>query len=214
VTAAIILAAGAATRMGRLKQLLPYRGETLLAHGVYQAVDAGFQPVVVVIGAQAEAVRESLAHKPVVIVENAAWQTGMGSSISAGMRRLTEGAIPPASIAILLADQPLVESRHLQAMQALLEGNEADAIAAEYGGTVGVPAIFTSAMFEHVGNLPPTEGARRLLRHPHFKILSFPLPEAEVDLDTPEDLAALAVTSSAEEEQKRAGGPTGFRFRK
>jgi molybdenum cofactor cytidylyltransferase len=197
VTAAIILAAGAATRMGRLKQLLPYRKETLLGHAVQQAVDAGFQPVIVVIGAQAEVVRNSLSHKPVDIVENRLWQSGMGSSVSAGMRRLTESAPLPASIAILLGDQPLVESRHLQAMKGLLEENRAAAIAAEYGGTLGVPAIFRPEMFEHLAGLLPAEGARRLLRHPQFKILSFPLPEAAVDLDTPEDLAALTVTSSA-----------------
>jgi molybdenum cofactor cytidylyltransferase len=212
VTAAIILAAGAATRMGRLKQLLPYRGQTLLGHAVQQAVDAGFQPVVVVVGAHAETVRDSLRHKPVAIVENPAWQRGMGSSISAGARRLTEGAVTPASIAILLGDQPLVESRHLQAMKALLGESDASAIAAEYGGTLGVPAIFNSEMFEHLASLSPAEGARRLLRHPRFKILSFPLPEAEVDLDTPEDLAALRVTSSAEEEP--GAGPADFRFRK
>lgn len=204
MTAAIVLAAGAATRMGQLKQLLPYRGELLLGHAVQQAVHAGFLPVVVVVGAQAEAVRDSLARKPVVIVENPAWQSGMGSSISAGMRRLTEGAVPPASIAILLGDQPLVEARHLQAMSGLLDTSDAAAIAAEYGGTLGVPAIFKAEVFEHLASLSPAEGARRLLRHPQFKILSFRLPEAEVDLDTPEDFAALPLTSSvaAEEEEK------------
>ncbi|HEY1216216.1 MAG TPA: nucleotidyltransferase family protein [Bryobacteraceae bacterium] len=206
MTAAIILAAGAATRMGQLKQLLPYRGETLLGHAVQQAVHAGFQPVVVVVGSEADAVRESLSHKPVVIVENPAWQSGMGSSISAGMRLLTQDAVPPAAIAILLGDQPLVEVRHLQAMQAILQGNEADAIAAEYGGTLGVPAIFNSEMFDHLASLSPGEGARRLLRHPQFKILSFPFPEAAVDLDTPEDFAALPLTSSAAEEEEKPGG--------
>jgi molybdenum cofactor cytidylyltransferase len=201
--------------MGQLKQLLPYRGETLLAHAVQQALNAGFEPVIVVVGAQAEAVRKSIAHKPVIIVENPAWQSGMGSSISAGMRRLTENGVPPTSVAILLGDQPLVEARHLQAMMPLLQASEASAIAAEYGGTLGVPAIFNSEMFDHLASLSPAEGARRLLRHPQFKSLSFPLPEAAVDLDTPEDFAALPVTSSAAVEQEEPeAGPADFRFRK
>ncbi len=49
---AVVLAAGAATRMGKLKQLLPYRGRTLIQHAVDQALQAGFDPVVVVVGAR------------------------------------------------------------------------------------------------------------------------------------------------------------------
>lgn len=199
MTGAIILAAGAATRMGRLKQLLPYRGGTLLGHAIDQAIGAGFEPIVVVIGARAEAVRGAIPGDRVDVVENESWQSGMGSSISAGMRRLREPNAAMASIAILLVDQPLIESRHLKEMTLQLESGNAAVVAAEYNGTLGVPAIFKQELFTQLEALPPEAGARYLLRDANMTLLRFPLPEAGVDLDTPEDFAALTSSEQAAE---------------
>jgi molybdenum cofactor cytidylyltransferase len=135
--AAVILAAGAATRMGQLKQLLPYRGKTLVEHAVEQALAAGFDPVVVVVGAEADLVRVAVSERPVTVVENSFWHLGMGSSIAAGVGVLAEAQ----SLAIMLADQPLVEARHMREMQALLDRSTAPAVAAQYNGTLGVPAL-------------------------------------------------------------------------
>ncbi|HMJ62342.1 MAG TPA: nucleotidyltransferase family protein, partial [Bryobacteraceae bacterium] len=182
--AAVILAAGAATRMGKLKQLLPYCEKTLIEHAVEQALAAGFDPVIVVVGAEADSVRAALASRPVLLVENSLWQLGMGSSIAAGV-----GALPEAhAVAILLADQPLVEARHLREMQALLDSADAPVVAAQYNGTLGVPALFKRELFEALRSLDPATGARGLLRE---RAAPFPLPEAAMDIDTPEDFAEL-----------------------
>src|SRR5690348_4671614 len=181
----MVLAAGAATRMGRLKQLLPYRGSTLVEHAAEQALAAGCNPVVVVVGAEAESVRAALAGRPVRVVENSAWHLGMGSSIQAGMEVLLDAE----AVCILLADQPFVEARHLREMQTLLEGSAALAVAAEYNGTLGVPAFFKRELFRELQSLEPTTGARALLRR---YAMAFPLPEAAVDIDTPEDFARLS----------------------
>jgi molybdenum cofactor cytidylyltransferase len=180
----MVLAAGAATRMGRLKQLLPYRGKTLVEHAAEQALAAGFDPVVVVVGAEAESVRAALAAQRVRVVENSAWHLGMGSSIGAGM----EVVLDAEAVCILLADQPYVEARHLRAMQKLLEESEALAVGAEYNGTLGVPAFFRRELFEELQALKPATGARALLRR-YAK--AYPLPQAAIDIDTPEDFAAL-----------------------
>ena len=87
--AAVILAAGAATRMGKLKQLLPYRGRTLIQYAIDQAIEAQFAPVIVVVGAEADLVRSALASRRIEIVENPRWKTGMGSSVAIGVQRLT-----------------------------------------------------------------------------------------------------------------------------
>jgi molybdenum cofactor cytidylyltransferase len=187
--AALILAAGAATRMGRLKQLLPYRGQTLVEHCTAQALAAEFEPVVVVVGAEAEAVTAAIASKPVLIALNAAWQTGMGSSILTGMRRLE--TCSAGAVAILLADQPLVTSAHLLAMANLLRSSHFQMVAAEYNGTLGVPAFFRREMFSQLAALAPEAGARQLLRGSGASIGRYPLPEAAMDVDTPEDFAAL-----------------------
>ncbi len=190
--AAIILAAGAATRMGKLKQLLPYRGDTLIEHCLQQARDAGFDPVIVVVGAEADAVRARIGEYPVEIVENKAWANGMGTSVVAGVQALERLESEPAGVALLLADQPLVTAAHLAAMRAALVQTSAMAVAAEYNGTLGVPALFKRAMLPRLKELPPKTGARGLLRSAGIEVEAFPLPEAASDIDTPEDFAALA----------------------
>jgi molybdenum cofactor cytidylyltransferase len=186
----LILAAGAATRMGRLKQLLPYRGKTLVEHAVEQALAAGFDPVIVVVGAEAAAVRTALAAQSVRLAENPLWPLGMGSSIAAGIQFLLDAQ----SLAVMLADQPFVEARHLREMRTLLEASTAPAIAAQYNGMLGVPALFKRELFGALQSLDPATGARALLR---THAVPFPLPEAAIDIDTPEDFAALAATSEA-----------------
>jgi molybdenum cofactor cytidylyltransferase len=182
--AGIVLAAGAATRMGQLKQLLRYREKTLVEHAVEQALAAGFDPVIVVVGAEADSVRATLWTLPITLVENSLWHLGMGSSIAAGVGVLADAQ----AVAILLADQPLVEARHLREMQALLDASEASAVAAQYNGTLGVPAVFKRELFVALKSLDPAAGARSLLR---AQAVAFPLPEAAMDIDTPQDFAAL-----------------------
>jgi molybdenum cofactor cytidylyltransferase len=190
---AIVLAAGAATRMGAQKQLLHYRGQTLLERCIEQAVEAGLDPIIVVIGAGAPEVRAAISKQPVIIVENPAWQSGMGSSLSAGMRELRNISPrnPATAVAILLADQPRVKAEHLSAMRLLLETGNALAVAAEYSGGLGVPAFFKRELFATLVDLPPDVGARRLLRESGLKVSSYPLREAAIDIDTPEDFASL-----------------------
>ena len=189
--AAIVLAAGGSSRMGQSKQLLLFRGRTLVEHAVVQAIGAGLCPVIVVAGAQAAAIRTAIAGMPVEIVQNDAWQTGMGSSIAAGVGRLLEMQTGAAALAILLADQPLVEAMHLSAMRELLNANETNIVAAQYSGTLGVPAFFKHALFEKLASLSPEAGARQVIRGSGDQVTAFPLPEAAIDVDTPEDYAAL-----------------------
>jgi molybdenum cofactor cytidylyltransferase len=186
-TAAIILAAGAAARMGQSKQLLAYRGRTLLQHSIKQAIGAGFQPIVVVVGSNSHMVTASIAGEAVKIVHNERWKTGMGSSISAGMRVLLESDEVPEVVAILVADQPLVEAKHLAAMRELLWAAGSSIVAAQYSDTIGVPALFKRELFGALLSLPPEAGARRLLRSSDADVTPFPLPQAAVDIDTPED---------------------------
>src|SRR5215475_6610558 len=79
--ALLLLAAGGSTRMGRPKQLLEYRGRPLLRHSVEQALGSRCRPVVVVLGAEADACRAAIQDAPVDVMINHAWAEGMGSSI-------------------------------------------------------------------------------------------------------------------------------------
>lgn len=175
--------------MGRLKQLLRYHGRTLLDHSIRQAVEAGLEPVIVVVGAEAEELAEAVAAENIEIVRNARWESGMGSSVAAGMRRVEDSG--SEAVAILAADQPLVTSEHLREMSKLLWSSSVRMVGAEYNGTLGVPAFFKREMFSLLASLPPEAGARRLLRGARTEIGAYPLPEAALDIDTPEDFAAL-----------------------
>lgn len=177
--------------MGMLKQLLPYRGRTLIQNAVHQALQAGFDPVVVVVGAESAAVRSSVATQKSVVVDNPYWRSGMGSSVSAGVRWLRHEGTESAAIAILLGDQPLVTADHLKEMRTRLHRGSADVIAAEYSGTLGVPALFKRKLFTTLSELPPSAGARHFLRHPGLNVEPFPLPEAALDIDTPADYNSL-----------------------
>jgi molybdenum cofactor cytidylyltransferase len=108
--AAIVLAAGASTRLGagRSKQLLRYQGRTLLRHSVEQALGSSCRPVIVVLGAEVERCEQELAGLDVHVTINPAWADGMGSSIRAGMTALTAAAPDARAVVITLCDQPLV----------------------------------------------------------------------------------------------------------
>lgn len=187
--AAIILAAGEARRMGQPKQLLPLGSGTLLSHAVDIAYETGFAPILVVVGANAEAVQAAIAARPVEIVRNTLWRTGMGSSVAAGVRYHQQLGADSAAIAILLADQPLITASHLKQMRRLLIDSGAPAVAAEYNGTAGVPAFFRRQLLSQLAALTGEGGAKALLRD--SKTARFLLPEAATDIDTPEDFSNL-----------------------
>lgn len=177
--------------MGKLKQLLPYRNRTFVQHAIAQALEAQFDPIIVVVGAEADAVQAAIAKEPIHVIYNEYWQLGMGSSLSAGMKRVQREAFESAAVAITLADQPLVTAEHLRAMRRQVHLSGAAVIAAQYNDTLGVPAIFARKMFGVLLHLPPEAGARHLLRQPGISVQPFPLPEAAMDIDTPDDLKAF-----------------------
>jgi molybdenum cofactor cytidylyltransferase len=189
--AALILAAGASTRMGSLKQLLPFGKGTLISNAVAQAKEACFERIAVVVGAQGNLVTLAIAQEGVEVVENADWRSGMGTSIRAGLAQIAQREPVPEVLAILLADQPFVRASHLLEMRRIQVKSAAPIVAAQYGGQNGVPALFTKDLFPSLAAFPADAGARHLLRDGGFPVLGFPLPEAATDVDTPADFAAL-----------------------
>jgi molybdenum cofactor cytidylyltransferase len=105
---AVILAAGASTRMGRPKQVLQLGGQTMLGRAASVALEAGCRPVVVVTGANAAACRESLRGLDVLEAENQRWEPGMSSSVRVGIKALVAANPQTAAVVLMLCDQPLV----------------------------------------------------------------------------------------------------------
>ena len=88
--AAVILAAGESARLGKPKQLLKFRGETLLRRIVGAASDAGCSPIIVVAGSESDELRKELQRTDAAVVENENWKRGIGTSIHAGVQHLID----------------------------------------------------------------------------------------------------------------------------
>jgi molybdenum cofactor cytidylyltransferase len=188
----VILAAGASIRMGTPKQLLSFRGSSLLRHTAETALlcDAGF--VTVVLGANAEQIRPELAGLPVGIVENADWPAGMGSSLRAGLQSLL-AAHPEAAAAIfLVCDQPLLSAETLDALINPYRGSDCPIAASAYGDTLGVPALFDRSIFPELLALQGAQGAKHLIRAHRDQVVGVPFPDGSIDVDTPRDYQELS----------------------
>src|SRR5690349_3371926 len=110
--AIVILAAGASTRMGQSKQLLKWSDQTLLNHTIDTALSTAAS-VTVVLGANEQTHKEAIKGKKVSVVVNSDWQSGMGSSLKAGVRSLSKD---PDAVIVMVCDQPYVSKEHLIAL--------------------------------------------------------------------------------------------------
>lgn len=178
--------------MGRPKQALEVDGQSLLRRAVLAALEAECRPVVVVTGAHAEGSRRELHGLDVREVENERWESGMGSSVSAGVRALVDAGAAICAVVLMVCDQPFVTASVLAELVAAHRATGKPIVASRYGGGCGVPALFNRALFGELAELAEGGGAKTVInRHTvdaHF--VEFAL--GEIDLDTPEDFARLA----------------------
>ncbi len=193
--AAIILAAGEAKRFGSPKQVLVWKGQTLVEHAVQACLDAGCEQVIVVTGAHKETIELSL--KPILhshhvsLSYNPNWAEGMHTSISCGMKALLDQAPGIKSAIITLVDQPLVDAEFLRKLIEAQQGSDAAALA--YPSGPGVPACFSAggpvglrdSLFDRLAKLSTKgEGAKAILRDPSLKIALIDDAEKRQDIDT------------------------------
>jgi molybdenum cofactor cytidylyltransferase len=190
--AAIILAAGASRRLGQPKQLLLYKGETLLERAIRLAGEAGALPVIVVLGAHYSEIRAAVSFGNAMGVVNEDWEQGIASSIHAGLDVL-DSILPEAPGALLMTcDQPRLGEAHLRALIGGFSAQSSPAIvASKYAGTLGVPAVFPRSIFPELRGLRGDQGARALLSKATLPVLAIGFPGGEVDIDSAADLAQL-----------------------
>ena len=187
-----ILAAGPSTRMGSSKQLLELEGKPLLVRAAEAALASPAWPVVVVLGANAEKIRPSLARLPILVTENSAWAEGMAASIRAGITTLQQFSRHLDAALIALCDQPAFSSDTIARLVATQRESGRSIVAAHYAGRNGAPALFLREHFATLASLTGEEGARALLNGNPEQVASVDLPDLAIDLDTPADVAALA----------------------
>jgi len=189
---AIILAAGASSRLGSPKQLLLLDGQPLVTRAAQAALTAGAWPVVVVLGAHAEKIRPTLARLPVIVVENAAWPEGMAASIRTGITTLGQFSRTLEAALIALCDQPAFDAAVIAQLLAAQHTTGRSIVAARYASRHGAPALLLRAHFPALAALTGETGARDLLNGDPTHIAAVDLPSLAQDLDTLADLAALS----------------------
>jgi molybdenum cofactor cytidylyltransferase len=188
--AGIVLAAGTSSRMGgRNKLLLEVGGEPLARRVVWAALAAGLDPVVVVLGHEAERVRDALAGLACRTVHNAGYEAGMTTSLRAGVAALPEGT--PAAV-MILADMPQVTAGMLAELAAAESARRPPLVLSDYEGVLAPPTLFDRALFPELLALPDDRCPRSVVkRHRNAAaVLRWPA-SALADLDRPEDLSAV-----------------------
>lgn len=189
--AGVLLAAGAGTRFGGPKALARLDGETLLARGVRTLRDGGCEPVLAVVGAEADRVLPTVHAVGAEPVVNEDWDRGIASSVRAGLEALRERA---GAAVIALADQPLVGDEAVRRLVRAWDGGAIAAVAT-YDGAPRNPVLLDASVWDAVSEaLSGDDGARVWLRaHPeHVTHVECGAVGSATDVDTVEDLAALA----------------------
>jgi molybdenum cofactor cytidylyltransferase len=189
-TGVIILAAGNSSRLGRPKQLLAYRGKTLLTHVVAEALAADLLPVVVVTGAFHKEVSGVLRGQSVDIVFNPTWAEGMASGIVAGLSNML--LLHPELHAVIIAvcDQPFISSALLLQLAGKFDMSGKGIVACTYADSVGTPVLFGRSYFDQLLALSGSEGAKKLLNQYLEDLATVPFPNGNIDIDTEEDVMA------------------------
>ena len=188
---ALILAAGGSSRFGEPKQLLQFRGKSLLRRVVEEATVAGCRPVAVVIGAEAAKVRAELVETKELLIENETWQRGIGNSIRAGLRGAV-AAYPQTEAMILLScDQPFVDAKVITGLSTRYAEMKKPIVASSYAGTLGIPALFARAYFDELFLLDDDTGAKQIILNHSGDVAEFPFPQGAIDIDTGDDYEKL-----------------------
>ena len=187
----VVLAAGAATRMGRPKALLPAgtAGDTFLSRAVATLHAAGIDDVVVVIAPGADDVRRAVAALPglVRVVENPHPEHGQLSSVLAGLHLVDHPGV--AAMLVTLVDAPFVAADTVRALLDAHRRTHAPVVRPARAGRHGHPVIFDRRVFHELRHADPTAGAKAVVRAHGVEVLDVEVTDegAFQDIDTPED---------------------------
>jgi len=196
--AALILAAGESTRMGRLKQLLPWDGTTLIDWQVSQMLEAGADEVVVVLGHEAATIGAALARSPARVVVNEIYKEGRATSVRRGAEALSDNL---DAVLILSVDQPRpdwIARRLVEAWRA----SDSLLVIPTVGARRGHPLLVDASLLPELRNVTEAELGLRALteRHaPATLLVPIETPVVRFDLNTPSDYDSARASFEAGE---------------
>lgn len=191
--AGIILAAGASSRIGKPKPLLPWKGEPFIRHVVRTAIGAGLSPIVLVTGADGDLVRETVKDFPLTVVDNLEWVSGQASSVKLGVNSLP-GEVGGA--VFLLVDQPQIPITLVRALIQRHAENLSPIVAPLIDKQRGNPVLFDRITFPDLLKLEGDIGGRGLFSGYSIDWVEWHGTEALLDVDTDEDFRRLQSLST------------------
>ena len=185
----MLLAAGSSSRFGSPKQLADIAGRPMLARTLDTVLQLERRhAVTVVLGANAERLEPLVRAAAANVAFNPDHARGIASSIRVG---LAQAPFDARGALIALADQVAVTADDLRQLVARWEQQPDRIVAAQYAGTIGVPAIFPADLFRELAELQGDRGARAVLARYPERVIGVPMPSAAQDIDTPADLSVI-----------------------
>jgi molybdenum cofactor cytidylyltransferase len=190
VLAAVILAAGGSSRMGQPKQLLKFRGTSLLRRAIDTAQAVPADQVIVVLGHAADQLLAECQPTTATVVLNDQWMEGVSTSLRGGLAAVSSDA---RGVFVYPADMPLVTPEALRELAHRQQLSGRPAAMTEAGGVRGVPVFITRSLFPALMIQEGDVGGAQYLRaHPEaVEAVHFDDPDLVRDVDRPEDYARL-----------------------
>lgn len=184
--AAMVLAAGTSSRMGRPKQTVRVGGVPMLERVLKNYRESRVERVVVVIGGHADEVRSAVSFRDEVVVANPRFAEGMSSSLRLGIRHVGDA---DAAI-IALGDQPFVRTSTINRIVSAYESWGARIVVPTYRGDRGNPVLFDRALFPQLGRIRGDVGAKSVVQRNAKDVLEVEVRDGGIlaDIDTPSDL--------------------------
>ncbi|SCX98916.1 molybdenum cofactor cytidylyltransferase [Nonlabens sp. Hel1_33_55] len=187
----VILAAGSSSRLGHAKQLVEFKGSTLLQRVIDLTSAIDFDVNILVLGANYEKIKTSIKASAFEIIENKEWSNGMASSLKLGLEQALDLDQSLSQIVVLLSDQPFVGKTEINRLIEVQLDKQSPATFSEYDGIIGVPAIFSVSLVPELMKLEGDQGAKKLLSDKAFDYQTIPFEKGIFDVDTPEDVERL-----------------------
>jgi len=183
---AIVLAAGCSSRMGTQKLLLPFGKSTVIAHIVSQLLESKVTKTYVVVGHKGDQIVEELTDKPVTVIHNTEYKTGMLSSVRAGIRDIPQEY---GAILIALGDQPSITTKLINKMVQSFSATDKKIIVPKYNGKRGHPILLSTIFKNEILTNFDDIGLRGILRAHDSDVYEMTVTDQSViaDMDYPQD---------------------------
>jgi len=183
--AAVVLAAGSSSRMGRNKLLLDVGGETLVRRAVRAALGGGVDQVVVVLGHEEARVRAELDGLRCLAVVNPDHAEGAGTSVRTGVRHVAAGT---DALIVVLADMPFVTAEMIATLAERYCATGAPLVVSHYGEVQAPPTLYDRALFDELLQIPGERCAKQVVRRHEREAAVVDWPESALrDIDVPAD---------------------------